>query len=361
MGRVLNFSAGPACLPESVMKAAAEEMPDYRGLGLSVMEMSHRSKAFNEIIQETEEGLRRLAGIPEEYAVLFLQGGASLQFAMAPMNLARNGKADYLITGVWAQKAHEEAARYLDVHVALTGEREGFTRIPDMTGLSFRADADYVHLCLNNTIYGTRYAVLPATGDIPLVADLSSCILSEPLDVPRFGLIYAGAQKNMGIAGLTVVIIRKDLIREDLPSQVPLMLRYQTHCKAASLYNTPPVYAIYILGKIIQWIEGLGGLGVMAKINLQKATLLYDHLDQSRLFKGIAHRDSRSLMNVAFTTGNAALDTDFVQRAQEAGLIGLKGHRLAGGIRASLYNAMPFEGVKELVDLMSAYEKERAG
>ncbi|MDD4081663.1 MAG: 3-phosphoserine/phosphohydroxythreonine transaminase [Eubacteriales bacterium] len=361
MGRVRNFSAGPACLPEMAMREAADEMLDYRGLGLSVMEMSHRSKAFGEIMESTEEGFRRLAGIPDEYAVLFLQGGASLQFAMAPMNLARNGKADYLLTGVWAQKAADEAARYLDVREAATGEAEGFTRIPDLSGLSFRADADYVHLCLNNTIYGTRCTDLPDTGDIPLVADLSSCILSEPLDAARYGLIYAGAQKNMGIAGLTVVIIRKDLIREDLPEWVPLMLRYQTHFKAASLYNTPPGYAIYVLGKVIRWLEGLGGLDAMAEINQQKAALLYGYLDQSRLFRGVAHRDSRSLMNVTFTTGDAAADADFVKQAQEAGLIGLKGHRLAGGMRASLYNAMPPEGVNELVEQMAAFEKERIG
>ncbi len=357
MGRVHNFSAGPACLPEAVLTAAAAEMPDYQGQGLSVMEMSHRSPAFGRILEGAEERLRRLMGIPDEYAVLFLQGGASLQFAMAPMNLAKNGKADYLITGVWAQKAAEEAARFLDVRVAASGEAQGFAAIPDTSGLSFRPDADYVHLCLNNTIYGTRFTRLPDTGGIPLVGDLSSCILSEPLDVARYGLIYAGAQKNMGIAGLTVAIIRKDLIRQDLMAQVPLMLRYSTHFKAGSLYNTPPSYAIYILGKVLAWIDGLGGLSAMARINREKAALLYDFLDNSRLFHGNAHPESRSLMNITFTTGEEALDQAFIKGAEAAGLRGLKGHRLAGGMRASLYNAMPHDGVKALVEHMAAFER----
>ncbi len=360
MSRVYNFSAGPACLPEEVLLEAAEEMLDYRGSGLSVMEMSHRSKAFGRIIGEAESSLRELADIPDDYAVLFLQGGASLQFAMVPMNLAKNGRADYLITGVWAKKAAEEAARFLDVRAAATGEGEHFARIPELKGLRFRQDADYVHMCANNTLFGTRFEALPETGGIPLTADLSSCILSEPLDVRRYGLIFAGAQKNLGIAGLTLVIMRKDLIREDLPPSVPLMMRYHTHFQAGSLYNTPPCYAIYIFGKVIGWLIKQGGLEKMGEINRRKAKLLYDYLDGSALFRGTAAKDSRSLMNVPFVTGDQALDAAFVEGAEKAGLSGLKGHRLVGGMRASLYNAMPVLGVEALIDYMAAFERARA-
>lgn len=360
MSRVYNFSAGPACLPEEVLREAAEEMLDYRGSGMSVMEMSHRGAAFEEIIGEAEAGLRKLAGIPEDYAVLFLQGGASLQFAMVPMNLAKKGRADYLVTGVWARKAAEEAGKYLDVKVAATGEGEGFARIPGLLDLSFRPEADYVHICQNNTIYGTRFDSLPDTGDIPLVSDMSSCILSEPLDVSRFGLIYAGAQKNMGIAGLTVVIVRKDLIREQLPESLPLMMRYATHFEANSLFNTPPAYAIYIFGKVVKWLGDLGGLEEMGRINRRKAALLYDYLDQSALFRGTADPGSRSLMNVPFVTGNKALDAAFIKGAEEAGLSGLKGHRLVGGMRASLYNAMPAGGVEALIACMRDFERTKA-
>lgn len=359
MGRIYNFGAGPACLPEAVLREAAAEMLDYRASGMSVMEMSHRGAVFEGIIQEAEADLRKLAGIPDDYAVLFLQGGASLQFAMVPMNLAKNRKADFLNTGVWAEKAADEAAKYLDVKVTATGEGEQFTRIPALEGLVFRPDADYVHICQNNTIYGTRFEALPDTGDIPLVSDMSSSILSEPLDVGRFGLIYAGAQKNMGIAGLTVVIVRKDLIREDLPGFVPLMMRYDTHYKADSLFNTPPGYAIYIFGKVVKWLGSLGGLEAMGEINRRKAKMLYDYLDQSKLFKGRAQPDSRSLMNVTFVTGDKALDAEFVRGAEAAGLGGLKGHRLSGGMRASLYNAMPLAGVEALVKYMAAFERER--
>ncbi len=356
MSRVYNFNPGPACLPEEVLREAAAEILDCRGTGMSVMEMSHRAPAFEAILQEAEADLRSLMGIPDNYEVLFLQGGASQQFAMVPMNLSRNGKADYLVTGSFSQKAAEEARRFLDVRVAATGEEGNFSRIPPVEGLTFRPDADYVHLCLNNTIFGTRFSKLPETGDIPLVGDLSSCILSEPIDVSRYALIYAGAQKNMGIAGLTVVIIRRDMVRDDLPDSVPTMLRYSTHMKADSLYNTPPCQAIYMCGKVLRWLKGLGGLSAMAAINRDKAALLYDYLDQSRVFRGTAHPDSRSLMNVTFVTGDKEKDAAFIRFAEQRGLCGLKGHRSAGGMRASIYNAMTVQGVQALVDCMAAFE-----
>ena len=359
MSRVYNFNAGPACMPEEVLREAAEEMPDYRGSGMSVMEMSHRSKAYEEIIFGAERDIRELAGIPDDYAVLFLQGGASSQFAMVPMNLTRSGKADYLITGAWAKKAAEEASKYTDVRVAATGEAEHFTRIPDLAGISFRQDADYVHICENNTIFGTRYRALPDTGNVPLAADLSSCIFSQPLDISRYGLIYAGAQKNIGPAGLTVVIIRKDLIREDVWPGTPTMLRYKTHLDEHSLYNTPPCYAIYMCGKVIRWLQNNGGLAAAKERNELKARLLYDYLDHSAVFHGTVSPESRSLMNVTFVTGDAALDAAFVKCADAAGLIGLKGHRSVGGMRASLYNAMPHEGVEALVNCMREFERAR--
>jgi len=359
MNRVHNFNAGPACMPESVLREAAEEMLDFHGSGMSVMEMSHRSKAYEEIIFGAERDIRDLAGIPEDYAVLFLQGGASTQFAMVPMNLTKNGKADYLITGAWAKKAAEEASKYTDVRIAFSGETEHFTRIPDLAGTSFRQDADYVHICENNTIFGTKYQALPDTGDIPLAADLSSCVFSEPLDISRYGLIYAGAQKNIGPAGLTLVIIRKDLIREDVWQGTPIMLRYKTHLDERSLYNTPPCYAIYMCGKVIRWLRDRGGLTAAKERNERKARLLYDYLDQSAMFHGTVAKESRSLMNVTFVTGDAALDAAFVKGAEAAGLIGLKGHRSVGGMRASLYNAMPHEGVEALVAHLREFERAK--
>ncbi|MDD4104222.1 MAG: 3-phosphoserine/phosphohydroxythreonine transaminase [Eubacteriales bacterium] len=359
MSRIYNFAAGPACMPEQVLREAAEEMLDYRGSGMSVMEMSHRSKAYEEIIFGAESDIRALADISDDYAVLFLQGGASTQFAMAPMNLTRNGKADYLITGAWAKKAAEEAAKYTDVRVAATSEAEHFTRIPDLTDLSIRRDADYVHICENNTIFGTSYQALPATGDIPLVADMSSCIFSRPIDVSRYGLIYAGAQKNIGPAGLTLVIVRKDLIREDVWPGTPVMLRYKTHLDERSMFNTPPCYAVYMCGKVIRWLQSNGGLAAAGERNARKAKLLYDYLDQSKMFRGTVNKVSRSLMNAPFVTGDAALDAAFVKGAEAAGLSGLKGHRSVGGMRASLYNAMPYEGVEKLVDHMREYERAK--
>ena len=359
MGRVYNFSAGPACMPEEVLKEAAAEMLDYKGTGQSVMEMSHRSPAFEEILHDAENSLRRLAGIPDDYGVLFLQGGGHTQFAMVPLNLTKKGKADYLLTGTWAKKAAQEARRYTDVKVVATSEPDNFTHIPALEDLPFRADADYVHICENNTVYGTKYHQLPDTGEVPLVADLSSCILSEPLEVSRYGLIYAGAQKNLGPAGLTIAIIRKDLVREEVLESTPTMLRYKTHLDAGSLYNTPPCYAIYICGKVFHWLEKKGGLEAMGQENARKAGLLYDYLDRSELFKGTVRKDSRSLMNVTFTTGDKEKDAAFVAGTEASGLIGLKGHRSVGGMRASLYNAMPYQGVEALVHHMAEYERAR--
>ena len=359
MGRTFNFYAGPATLPEEVLKEAAAEMLDYGNSGMSVMEMSHRSPAFDRIIQEAEQDIRSLAGIPEDYAVLFLQGGATLQFAMAPMNLSKKGRADYLITGVWADKAAKEAARYTDVQVLATSQDSGFDRIPSLEGLKFREDIDYVHLCENNTIYGTQYHSLPDTGGVPLVSDMSSCFFSRPIDVPRYGLIYAGAQKNIGPAGLTVVIVRKDLIREEMDQSVPLMLRYDTHIKGKSMHNTPPAYAIYITGKVMKWLLKNGGLKGAQERNQRKAALLYEALDHSALFETPVEKGSRSLMNAVFTTGDKAKDEDFVQGATQRGMIGLKGYRTVGGMRASLYNAMPYEGVAALVDYMKEFERKQ--
>ena len=359
MARVYNFAAGPACMPPEVLQEAADEMLDYRGSGMSVMEMSHRSKAYEEIIFGAEQDIRALAGVPDEYAVLFLQGGASTQFAMVPMNLTAAGKADYVVTGAWAKKAAQEARRYTDVRVAATGEADHFTRIPELAGISFRQDADYVHICENNTIFGTKYHKLPQTGEIPLAADLSSCIFSQPLDISRYGLIYAGAQKNIGPAGLTLVIIRRDLVRDDVLPITPAMLRYKTHLDERSLYNTPPCYAIYMCGKVIRWLQDKGGLAAAGERNERKARLLYDYLDNSAMFRAAVHKESRSLMNVTFVTGDETLDADFVKGAQAAGLSGLKGHRSAGGMRASLYNAMPFEGVEVLVSYMREFERAR--
>jgi len=344
-------------MPEEVLREAADEMLDYRGTGISVMEMSHRGKAYEEIIFGAEADIRALAGIPDDYAVLFLQGGATTQFAMVPMNLAKTGRADYVLSGSWSEKAAAEARKYLDVRVAASTKEQNYTRVPDLAGVSFREDADYVHICQNNTLFGTQYHSLPDTGGVPLAADLSSCIFSEPLDVSRYGLIYAGAQKNIGPAGLTLVIVKKDLIREDVPDSLPVMLRYATHLKERSMYNTPPAYAIYMSGKVIRWILKSGGLAAMGERNREKAEILYDYLDHSRLFRGTAEKGSRSLMNVTFVTGDEALDAAFVKGAEAAGLSGLKGHRSVGGMRASLYNAMTRQGVLALVSFMREFEE----
>lgn len=358
MSRVYNFSAGPAMLPEEVLKEAAEEMTDYRGTGMSVMEMSHRSQAFASILNEAETDIRELMHIPENYKVLFLQGGASLQFAMIPMNLMKNKVADYIVTGQWAKKAYQEAQKYGRVNKIASSEDKTFSCIPDCSDLSVSPDADYVYICENNTIYGTKFRELPDTKGKPLVADVSSCFLSEPVDVTKYGLIYGGVQKNIGPAGVVIVIIREDLITEDVLPGTPTMMQYKTHADAGSLYNTPPAYGIYICGKVFKWLKKQGGLEEIKKKNEKKAKLLYDYLDESCLFKGTVEKKDRSLMNVPFVTGNEELDAKFVKEAKEAGLENLKGHRSVGGMRASIYNAMPYEGVQALVDFMKKFEKE---
>ena len=358
MSRVYNFSAGPAVLPEEVLKEAQAEMLDYRGSGMSVMEMSHRSKTYDDIIKEAEKDLRSLMGIPDNYKVLFLQGGASQQFAMIPMNLMKNRVADYIITGQWAKKAWQEAKLFGEANAVASSEDKTFSYIPDCSDLPISDKADYVYICENNTIYGTKYKTLPNTKGKTLVADVSSCFLSEPVDVTKYGVIYGGVQKNIGPAGVVIVIIREDLITEDVLPQTPTMLKYKTHADAGSLYNTPPAYGIYICGKVFKWIEKLGGLSAMKERNEKKAAILYDFLDNSQLFKGTVEKDSRSLMNVPFVTGNEELDARFVKEATAAGLVSLKGHRTVGGMRASIYNAMPLEGVKALVDFMKTFEEK---
>ena len=358
MARVYNFSAGPAVLPESVLMEAAAEMLDYKGTGMGVMEMSHRSKAYQNIIDTAEADLRELMGIPSNYKVLFLQGGAHQQFAMIPMNLMRNGVADYIVTGVWAKKAAAEAAMYGKANIIASSADKGFSYIPDCSDLPVSEDADYVYICQNNTIYGTTFKELPNTKGKDLVSDVSSCFLSEPMDVSRYGLIYGGVQKNIGPAGVVIAIIREDLIREDVLPGTPTMLRYKTHADNGSMYNTPPAYGIYICGKVFQWLKDMGGLEEMQRRNVAKAKVLYDFLDGSRMFKGTVVPKDRSLMNVPFVTGDKDLDAKFIKAADEAGFVNLKGHRSVGGMRASIYNAMPQEGVEKLVDFMAKFERE---
>ena len=356
MARVYNFSAGPAVLPEEVLQEAADEMLDYRGTGMSVMEMSHRSKAYDTIIKEAEADLRELMNIPDNYKVLFLQGGASQQFAMIPMNLMKNGVADYIVTGQWAKKAYQEAQKYGKANKIASSEDKTFSYIPDCSDLPISPDADYVYICENNTIYGTKFKKLPNTKGKTLVADVSSCFLSEPVDVSKYGIIYGGVQKNIGPAGMVIVIIREDLITEDVLPGTPTMLRYKIHADADSLYNTPPAYGIYICGKVFKWLKKMGGLEAMKERNEKKAKILYDYLDESKLFKGTVRKEDRSLMNVPFITGNEELDAKFVKEAKEAGFENLKGHRTVGGMRASIYNAMPIEGVEKLVEFMKKFE-----
>lgn len=360
MSRVYNFSAGPAVLPEEVLKEAQEEMIDYRGCGMSVMEMSHRSSMFQQIIDEAEADLRDLMNIPDNYKVLFLQGGAALQFSAIPMNLMKNGVADYIVTGQWAKKAYVEAQKYGKANKIASSEDETYTYIPDCSDLPISEDADYVYICMNNTIYGTVYHELPNTKGKTLVADISSCFLSEPLDVSKFGLLMGGVQKNVGPAGVQIVIVREDLLRDDLPAYVPTMLQYKTQADNGSMYNTPPCYGIYICGKVFKWIKNLGGLEAMKKRNEEKAAILYDFLDNSKMFKGTVRKEDRSLMNVPFVTGDKDLDAKFVAEAKAAGLENLKGHRTVGGMRASIYNAMPKEGVETLVAFMKKFEEENS-
>ena len=356
MSRVYNFSAGPAVLPEEVLREAADEMMDYKGCGMSVMEMSHRSKVYDTIIKEAEADLRELMNIPDNYKVLFLQGGASQQFAAVPMNLMKNKKAGYIVTGQWAKKAYQEAKIYGEAVELASSADKTFSYIPDCSDLDIPDDLDYVYICENNTIYGTKYKTLPNTKGKILVSDVSSCFLSEPVDVTKYGVIYGGVQKNIGPAGVVIAIVREDLITDDVLPGTPTMLKWKTQADNDSLYNTPPCYGIYICGKVFKWLKKMGGLAVMKERNEEKAKILYDFLDESKMFKGTVEKADRSLMNVPFVTGDEELDAKFVKEAAEAGLVNLKGHRTVGGMRASIYNAMPKEGVEKLVEFMKEFE-----
>ena len=358
MSRVYNFSAGPAVLPEEVLREVAAEMMYYNGTGMSVMEMSHRSAAFEEIIESAEKDLRDLMGIPDNYKVLFLQGGASLQFAMIPMNLMKNRVADYIVTGQWAKKAWQEAQKYGTANKIATSEDQTFSYIPDCSDLPISEDADYVYICENNTIYGTKFKTLPNTKGKDLVADVSSCFLSEPVDVSKYAILYGGVQKNIGPAGMVIAIVREDLITDDVLPGTPTMMKYKTHADANSLYNTPNCFCIYVCGKVFKWLKKMGGLEEMKRRNEEKAKILYDFLDSSRLFKGTVRKEDRSLMNVPFVTGDKEMDAKFVKAAEAEGLVNLKGHRTVGGMRASIYNAMPKEGVEALVAFMKKFEEE---
>lgn len=357
MSRVYNFSAGPAVLPEEVLREAQEEMLDYRGCGMSVMEMSHRSKLFGDLLHETQEDLRKLMQIPDDYQILFLQGGASLQFSMIPMNLMKNRVADYIVTGQWAKKAWQEAQKYGQANKIASSEDKMFSYIPDCSDLPVSKDADYVYICENNTIYGTKFRKLPDTKGKPLVADVSSCFLSEPVQVSDYGIIYGGVQKNIGPAGMVISIIRKDLITDEVMEFTPTMMKFKTHADADSMYNTPNCYCIYMCGKVFKWILRTGGLAAMKERNEAKAKVLYDFLDASEMFRGTVAREDRSLMNVPFVTGDKELDARFVKEAETAGFVNLKGHRTVGGMRASIYNAMPMQGVEELVAFMKEFEE----
>ena len=359
-GRIYNFSAGPAVLPEEVLREAADEMMNYRGCGMSVMEMSHRSKMFEDIIKEAEQDLRDLMGIPDNYKVLFLQGGASQQFAAIPMNLMKNGVADYIITGQWAKKAYQEACKYGKANKIASSEDKTFSYIPDCSDLPISEDADYVYICENNTIYGTKYKELPNTKGKILVSDVSSCFLSEPIDVTKYGIVYGGVQKNIGPAGMVISIIREDLITDDVLPGTPTMLKFKTQADADSLYNTPNCYCIYMCGKVFKWIKKMGGLQAMKEHNEKKAKILYDFLDSSKMFRGTVEKKDRSLMNVPFVIGDDELEKKFIAESKAAGLENLKGHRTVGGMRASIYNAMPIEGVEALVAFMKKFEEENS-
>ena len=358
MSKVYTFSAGPATLPEEVLKEAQMELLEYGDSGMSVMEMSHRSGSFKKIIDEAEADFRELAGIPEHYKVLFLQGGASLQFAMIPMNLMKNRVADYIVTGQWAKKAYQEAAKYGKANKIASSEDKTFSYIPDCSDLQISKDADYVYICENNTIYGTKFHKLPDTKGKLLVSDVSSCFLSEPIDIEKYGIMYGGVQKNIGPAGMVIAVVREDLITGDVLEGTPTMMNYKTHADAGSMYNTPNTYCIYMCGKVFKWLKKMGGLEVMKARNEEKAKILYDFLDASSLFQGTVVKEDRSLMNVPFITGNEELDAKFVKEAAAAGLVNLKGHRSVGGMRASIYNAMPKAGVEALVAFMTQFEKE---
>lgn len=360
MSRVYNFSAGPSMLPESVLKKAAEEMLDYHGCGQSVMEMSHRSKVFQSIIDEAEALVRELMNVPDNYKVLFLQGGASTQFAAIPLNfMNKNGKADYIVTGQWAKKAYQEALKYGDAKVVASSADKTFSYIPKTTNADFRKDADYVYYCMNNTIYGTLFNYIPDTGNIPLICDVSSCFMSEPLDVSKFAVLYGGAQKNIAPAGLVIAIVREDMLG-NARDITPTMLNYKVHADNGSMYNTPPCYIIYMCKLVLEWIKSKGGIEGIGKLNREKAAILYDFLDSSKMFKGTVVKEDRSLMNVPFVTDSDELNAKFIKEAEENGFVNLKGHRSVGGMRASIYNAMPIEGVKKLVEFMKKFEEENS-
>ena len=355
--RIYNFSAGPAMLPEEVLEEAAAEMLDYHGSGMSVMEMSHRSKVYQGIIDEAEKDLRELIGIPENYKVLFLQGGATLQFALIPLNFMFTGKADYINTGVWTKKAIKDAKLYGDVRIVASGEENGFKKIPDVKSIKFNKDSDYVYMCDNNTIFGSKFKEYPETGDVPLICDMSSCFLSEPIDVKKFGVIYAGAQKNVGPAGVTIMIIRDDLLAKAPRQPLPAYFDYRLHAENGSMYNTPPTYGIYMCGLVFKWLLRNGGLKAREKANEEKAKILYDYLDQSSFYKPYVDKSCRSLMNVTFRTPSDELDAEFLEGAKKYRFTNLKGHRLTGGLRASVYNAMPKEGVEALVKYLKEFEE----
>ena len=358
MSRVYNFSAGPSNLPLEVLKEAQEEMIDYRGCGMSVAEMSHRSSMFQQIIDEAEADFRELVGIPENYKVIFTQGGGTGQFAAVPLNLMQNGVADYIITGNWAKKAYQEAQKYLKAYAIASSEDKTFTYIPDCSDLPIHEDADYVYICQNNTIYGTVYKELPNTKGKELVADVSSCFLSEPIDITKYGVLYGGVQKNIGPAGMAITVVRDDLLRDDVPAYTPTLLNWKINAEKGSMYNTPPCYTIYMCGKTFKWLKKLGGLEAMKKINEEKAGILYDYLDNNEMFKGTVVKEDRSLMNVPFVIGDKDLEAQFVAESKAAGFENLKGHRTVGGMRASIYNAMPVQGVKDLVEFMKEFEKK---
>ncbi|MBP5331667.1 MAG: 3-phosphoserine/phosphohydroxythreonine transaminase [Lachnospiraceae bacterium] len=358
MARVFNFSAGPAMMPLPVLEEIQAELIDYKGSGMSVMEMSHRSKVYQQIIDEAEADIRELMGIPDNYKVLFVQGGATLEFAMIPMNLRKNGVFDYIVTGTWSKKAASEAKKYGKVNIIASSEDRNYSYIPDVSDLPIDDDADYVYICENETIHGTTYKELPNTKGKILVADQSSMFLSKPVDVSKYGIIYGGVQKNVGPAGLAIVIIREDLINPELDKSVPTYCSFATHSENGSMYNTPNCWAIYCCGKVFKYLKKLGGLEAMDKINREKAALLYDFLDNSKMFRGTVDKEYRSLMNVPFVTDNADLDAAVVAATKAAGFDNLKGHRSVGGLRASIYNAMPKEGVQALVDFLKKYEEE---
>lgn len=358
MSRVYNFSAGPANLPVEVLKEAQEEMLDYRGCGMSVMEMSHRSSMFQQIIDEAMQDFRDLVGIPDNYKVIFTQGGGTGQFAAVPMNLMRNGVADYIITGNWARKAYQEAQKYLNAYAIASSEDKNFTYIPDCSDLPIHEDADYVYICQNNTIYGTQYHKLPNTKGKDLVADVSSCFLSEPIDITKYGVMYGGVQKNVGPAGMAITVVREDLLYDDVPKYTPTLLNWKINEEKGSMYNTPPCYTIYICGKVFKWLKSLGGLEGIQKRNIEKANILYDYLDHNDMFKGTVRKEDRSYMNVPFIIGDKDLEAQFVAESKAAGFENLKGHRTVGGMRASIYNAMPKQGVIDLVEFMKEFEKK---